>query len=281
MRRAFPLVVCALGLGLPATAHANAGIGFFLVAVPFVAMAMVPAMLVEAPILSRLLDVSFVRGFWWSVSANFASAILGSLIAVAVDVALVATTGSSGLEINRTTVLVTLVPMFWLTWLLERSTIRHLQPAGATRSAGRATLVANAVSYALLAAAVAFVPSAMLDAPSSRTRYQITEAVADMSAARAEVAEYHAAHKRFPAAGSLVSSGRHLRSLRRDAEGRVIGIIEYPGVEAIHGKTVVIAPGMEGNVIMEWICYTPDAPHKFLPAGCRRGPPEGSRQGGM
>lgn len=274
MRRAIPLIAGTAVLVLPRGAQANAGIGFFLVSVPFVAMATAPAILVEAPILSLMLGVGLARGLWWSLCANLASTVLGSLLAIAADAAFVIATGSSGLEASRPTVLLTLVPMFWLTWLLERSTVRRLQPAGAEPSAGRATLVANGVSYALLALAVAGVPSSMLDAPTPSTRYRIIEAVTELYREKVAVAEHYASHKRFPAAGPVSPTSPYLQSLRRDDDGRITGVINYPRAEAIHGKSIVVAPRVEGGVIAEWRCYTPDAPHGFLPAGCRNGPPD-------
>lgn len=57
VKRAF---IALLAL-MPATAYANAGVGYFMVAMPVVALALIPAILLEAPVLGYLLKLPFRR----------------------------------------------------------------------------------------------------------------------------------------------------------------------------------------------------------------------------
>jgi hypothetical protein len=261
-----------IALCLPLSSHANAGIGFFTVSSPFLLLALAPAILVEAPILSRLLEVSLKRGLWWSLIANLVSTILGAILGVALDILLVVTTQSSGMAASRHGALAALVPTFFLTWWLEQRTIRRLQPAGGPRSVTRATLVANAVSYSLLAAALLFLPAPGLDFPRGEVRMKVTEVLASMGPAKVEVAGHFAAHGRFPEPRQLQATVAYARSLRLETDGRLAVVIRYPPVHEVDGKTVILEPRVEAGRIVEWACYTRDVPHQYLPANCRQGP---------
>ena len=80
----------AATLAVPASAHANTGIGMG----PFlpISVALVPALLVviplEAGILRLALPVRFGRALWLSFLANLLSTLLGAVFGAALDVAL-------------------------------------------------------------------------------------------------------------------------------------------------------------------------------------------------
>ena len=196
--RPYLLVGALAALACANDAQANSGVGFFFVSVPVVVIALVPAILVEAPILARMLSVSVPRGLWLSLVANLVSTVLGAFIAIAADLLLLGGADSSGMPFSRGAVLVSLVPMFFLTWWLESMSVRRMQPASPRALARRATFAANATSYVLLGAATALIPSDTLDFPSGDTRARLSEAILAMSPVRDEVTEYFGAHKRFP-----------------------------------------------------------------------------------
>jgi len=77
-------------------AHANVGIGYFMPALPFVLVALVPAILVEACVLAPLLPVPLRRALRLSSIANLQSTLVGFVLGLSLDAALVGLTGSMG-----------------------------------------------------------------------------------------------------------------------------------------------------------------------------------------
>lgn len=279
MRRAFPWILGALVLGAPAVAWANAGVGFLVIAIPFLVMAFPLAVLVEAPVLARLLRTRLGQALRWSLIANLVSTVLAAGIGIVVDIAVFAPTGSSGATASRTAALASLVPMFFVTWWLEQWMIRRMQPKEAARSPVLATFTANAVSYALLAGTLAWIPSDSLDYPRGDARWRVGEVLAAMSAQKTEVAEFYATQGRFPEPRVVIGAGegRYLKSLRVEANGRIAAQVHYPGTGELDGKHMVLAPVVvTGGGIVAWDCYSPDMSeraNRYLPANCRQGPP--------
>jgi hypothetical protein len=65
----------------------------------------------------------------------------------------------------------------------------------------------------------------------------------------------------------------HLKSLALERDGRLVGTFSFPSTPAADGRRLVLEPRVEGGKIVDWVCYTPDMPHKYLPPGCRQPPP--------
>jgi hypothetical protein len=265
-KRAVVLLVAATCAFLPFAAHANTGVGFLILSIPVMALGLLPVILIEAPVLSRFLRVSFLRGLWLSFVANAASTILGALIGIAVDIALVVLLKTSFPAVAPV-VLVALVPMFFITWWIERKVVVRMQP-DAKPLATRATLVANAISYLALAAAVlVFWPEDW-----TLVRSQLTEVLNAMSVAKLEVSEEFEKRGRFPATLQAPRS-KFLRSLTIEPGGRLVAVVSMPDRKGVDGKRIVMEPRVDGRRIAEWKCYTPDLEFKYLPTSCRaRGP---------
>lgn len=262
-------LACLL-LAWPAVAQANAGIGYHMIALPYVVMALVPAILVEAPVLARLLGVDWKRGLWWSFVANLYSTLFGSILAVVADVVLVGVTGSAGWIPGTGTFLASLVPLFFITWLLEARAVRVRLPAGSTRSAWRATLAANGLSYALIAIAVPLLTP--LEFPGYSVRPNMVEVLAALSAEKPEVEEFHRKEGRFPEPRTKQMTSGFTKSLARDADGRLTAEIRYPTVRELDGARIVMRPTVTSGVV-RWDCFAPAAAHKYLPAACRQEEP--------
>jgi hypothetical protein len=89
----------------PGSALANSGVGYFLPAAPLAVVALVPAVLLEAVVLAFILRLSGRRALWISLRANLRSTIVGVVLAIVVDLALVTVRApsSSPLPGNRPT----------------------------------------------------------------------------------------------------------------------------------------------------------------------------------
>ena len=252
----------AAGTGsMPGIAFANSGIGFFTPASILLVLAVIPVILVEAPILWWRLGVPGRRALWLSTSANIVSTILGAVIGVAFDLAIGVATGMSGFS-GPIGFAIALVPMFALTLWIEWLVIRRMQ-AGAT-GVFSAVLAANAVSYVLLAAAaLVFVPP-----DPTMTRSRMTEVINVLGVAKVDAAEYFQANGRFRASTQEAPTVR-TRRVRTEDSGRIVAEIALPGNAELDGKIVAYEPEIEDGKIVAWHCYVPEAPHKFFPAACR------------
>jgi len=263
-------VIVAMAIGaLPVAAHANSGVGYLLISIPILVVTLPAAILIEAPILAHWLKVPFRRALWISFAANLFSTLLGALIAIAFDLAL--TLGqSSGLPGVALSALIALVPMFFITLWLERMAVRRLQPQAEAPAVKRGSLVANLVTYALLAVVVAV---ALPWEDPLLIRSQLTEVVLIMGMEKTEVAEAFDATGRFPTQLETIPRSKYLRSMRLEDNGRIVAVLAMPGRADVDGKTLAMQPRVEGRRIVEWRCYTPDLPLRVLPANCRQRQP--------
>ena len=261
-RRAAPLV--AIAALAPALAHANAGIGFFTPAAMSLVLALIPVVIVEWVILRWRLSVGTGRAFRLALVANLASTLLGAVIGVALDLLLMAGTGMSGVSgpIGFT---VSLVLMFGISWWIERRTVASMSPAIPRPLVGRAVLVANLASYAML------VPAVFMLVPQETSftdRSRMTEVLNAMSVEKRDVAEHHAKTGTFPPARTLEKPTTNTLRIVRTDDGKVTGFIASRRKE-LDGKAIVYEPEVRGRDIVAWRCYVPEAPLKYFPAACR------------
>jgi hypothetical protein len=249
-------------------ALANAGIGFLIPASLFIVFALIPIVLIEWPVFAWRLGLPPRRALWVSLAANLVSTFGGALIGVAIDLTLGIATGSAG-GTGWQAVLVGLVLMFGITWLIERAVVRRMQPELAPSKAGSVALLANGITYVLLAiASVAFVPGGepML------ARSIMAEVISAAGVEKLEQGEHFQAQGRFNARAQE-SPTQHTRRILVDEAGRITATIAYPGNRELDGRTIVFVPEMRDGKLAAWHCTVPEAPLKFFPAACRqRGP---------
>jgi hypothetical protein len=224
-------------------------------------LGIIPVILVEAPVLGWRLKVSARRALWLSFSANVVSTLLGVVLGLAFDLAIGATTGMSG-GAGPAGFVVALVLMFGITLWIESGVLKRMQPP--TPALFQATLLANTISYVLLAAfAVVFVPP---DPTLNRSR--MTEVMAVLGVAKLEATEDFNATGRFRASAREAPS-RHTRRVRTEESGRIVAEIALPGTQELDGKLVVYEPEVKDGKLLAWRCHVPEAPLKHFPAMCR------------
>jgi len=243
-------------------ALANTGVGLMMHATPVMVVALVPAILIEAPILARFLKVSLRRGLWLSFVANLVSTFLGTVIAFVAS--LVIPIGS--MDVSREMTLVSLLPMLFVSWWLEAMMVRNLEPPERAPSVRKATGVANAVTYALMAVGAAILVPA---GDTVFSRWKLTEPINEMMVARTEVAEHFQRQREFPPPRTFPAKGKYVRSITLEAGGRVVLTLSFPGSPEADGKRIVHEPRVAGGEIVEWRCHSPDMAAKYLPAACR------------
>lgn len=254
----------------PGVAHANVGVGYLTLALPFVVLALIPAVIVEALIVQPILRIPFRRALslsWW---ANLRSTLWGLGIAIGVDVALLTLTESAGPEPTRVAVFVMLVPFFVLSWWIEHRAVARLAPELPRKRIGVATGAANIVSYAgMFAMLWALYP---VSGPFS-SRIVASEALLAGGSARTAVTEYWQNHKRFPqdlkeADIALTPDSRFRVTL--EPEGRVVVeiMVDDP---ALRGRRVTWLPVLGGEPpgILVWKCSAPEIEPRHLPSQCR------------
>lgn len=263
-------IVLAGAAAFPATAFANSGIGFFMPASIFLALAVIPVILVEAPLLWWRLRVPPLRSLSLSVRANLSSTLVGAVIGAAFDIAVGLTTGMSGFA-GLEGILIALVPLFGITWWVEYKVVRRAERDIARPKVLGATLLANVVSYALLAA----LAIATISRDPTLKRARMTEVVNVAMVARVDAAEQYQAMGRFRASRQEAPT-RHVRRVTTEESGRIVAEIAYPKDEELDGKTLVMEPEVRDGKLVAWHCYVPEAPFKYFPASCRNRDARGS-----
>jgi Pilin (bacterial filament) len=256
------LTVLAVGVAASAVldAHANTGIGLLVLAVPVTVVGLVPAIFIEAPILARLLRVRGGRALWLSCVANVLSTIVGFVVALVTSFVPL----MYG-EFMRETVLISMVPMFFLTWWIENLSVKRMLPAGSERRSMRATGVANVVSYVVLAVGVA-----ILVPPESAifNRWRVAPAINALGIAKNDVAEHFQSHGAFPAPGPIKQHEPTVKSMVLDKDGRLVATLSFPGRPAGDGKHIVYEPVLASGKITAWKCSS-DMESRYLPVQCR------------
>lgn len=236
-----------------------------MISIPLFAVALLPAIIVESLVLARMLAVGWGRGLWLATVANILSAVLGSILAFVGEMLLVGGTAEG--EPGREAAFAMLVPMFLVTWWIEHATIRRIDATAPSPRVRQATFVANALTYAIMAIAVAF-----LVPPASAlvSRWKVTEALMRLGVQRTAVAEQFQRDGRFPAPAKLDPMSPYVRSLAHEGNGRIVAELSFPGSADADGKRIVYEPRVAGGQIIEWVCYSPDLHFKYLPATCRK-----------
>lgn len=264
--RGLALVV---GACIPLLAHANAGIGYFSLAIPLVILALAPAVFIEALVLRFPLKLPYRRALslsWW---ANLRSTLWGLFLGIAADFLLVSTSGSAGPEPTRAVAFVALVPFFLLSWWIEARAVKRL---AAELDRGRVVWVvgvANAVTYAAMAAGAA----AMYPKEGSyQVRPQVAEALAVGAATRVLVAEFFANNQRLPKdAAELGYRDPGGSRFRVDVlpQGRIeVWILQKES--KVQGKRLKLTPRVSADgKTLDWSCGSDDIEPRYLPSACR------------
>ena len=271
--RAFPmacglrLAAAVLLLAAPAVAQANTGVGYLMVTLPVIVLALLPVIPVEAAILWRLLKLPVRRALYLSFVANLYSTFAGAIISFPFDIGFGTMTGSSGVEFTRVAVSIMLVPMFFITWWVEQRVIVSRLAEWPAPRVRRSAFAANLVSYiAMIAWALLFLPQYS----ATQSRAYTSEAILGAGSLKAAVQAFWENHKRFPAdlkeLGEVAASdGRHSAGLA--ANGRISVRINRP-VPDLQGRQVLVWPVVEGDKLI-WKCGSPDIEPKYLPSACR------------
>lgn len=267
------LIVLALGL-FPAAAWANVGIGYLFVSAPALLFALVPAIFVEAPVLAAILRVAFPRGLMLSVGANLRSTFFGIGIALVTDFLLMFLSGGSGLPPSRGSLMVSLVPMYFLTWWIEHRAIARKLPEAPRRQIVLATFAANTLSYVLLMVAIGWTPMfKTYDQMGYRDRlYWAVRAAVPL---QSKVEEYWDQHKRLPERAADIGPAsteprRDVGTVTLDAGGKIFVELKFPDDPDLDRKQFILAPHVTEDKKIEWRCSAPGVPERFLPRACQQ-----------
>lgn len=280
LRRAIGLpTVSALALAFAlfasSPAEANTGIGLFGQVWGVMFVVLLPVIAVEALVIWRLWKVGIWRALRWMTWANLVSTIAGTFVGVFAEAVYVDSGRRLMPQATAGGMVGALLFLFVTSWLIEWAVIGGKQPKDSTTSARKAVFVANAVSYALIVIAIFAFPG--MREPPTLTHTKVTGALIEMTGVRQKITEHHRSRGQFPEPRVLPAFSGYLRELRQENGGRLVGVLNIPGREGLDGKSLVFEPRLNGGRIEEWVCHTPDADYKFLPAHCRQGPPAPSR----
>ena len=265
------LAWAALALLVSGTAHANSGVGFFMLGLPLIVAALLPAIVIEALVYQPMLGLQFRPAIKLSTWANLASTAWGVGLGIGADVVLLSLTGSSGAAPTRGVMLAMLLPFLILSWRIERRSVAKRLPEVSRRSVEMATGVANLVTYACIAFALAFLGSGT---PFASARTVVTTAILSATPLRAEVNAHWQATRSFPAPRAAAAPFANAPArVGLAARGRIVVLVDAPELARIHGKTIELVPetiseaGQDRG--LRWSCRAPDIEKRFLPLRCR------------
>ena len=265
------LVVLVLGF-FPGSAWANVGIGYLAASWPALLLALVPVIFIEAQVLSAILRLPFWPGVKLSARANIRSTLLGLPIALVVDLVLsLLAGGSAGFFPSRGSAVASLVPMLFVTWWIEHRAITRKLPEQPHKRIALATFAANALSYAALAAAVAWMPFfKFYDQMAYREHVYIATHAVDPW--QTKVSEYWQAHKRFPERPADIGldapeARRHVRGVTLGPGGRIVLELDFPQDPELDRKQLVYEPRVAGDGL-KWQCRAPGLNPRYVPPSC-------------
>jgi type IV pilus assembly protein PilA len=259
---------------MPVAAHANAGIGFFMIAVPFIVVALLPAVLLEAGVLWRLLPVTPRRALGLSLSANLRSSIWGVFLAIGVDLAFFGLSGSAGPEPTKAMGIAALVPLFFLTWRIEHRAVLRLEPDLSRARVALATGAANLLTYALMIAVIVLTP-VLPEYPTMPVRARVGEVLVLAGGARSAVNDYYESKGRLPQNGgeagfseSAANWGPYVSAIEiRERGVVVITLAKHDNWPA--GSEIRLTPAPDADAKkLSWKCRS-TLPPKVLPSFCR------------
>ncbi|MBI2748507.1 MAG: pilin [Burkholderiales bacterium] len=257
----------------PTQAWANAGIGYLFPAIPALILALVPVIFLEAPVLAGILRLPLTSGLKLSAAVNVRSTLWGIVIAIVVDIGLIALGGGSmGPAPSRAALMGSLLPMFFITWWIERRAVVRKYPQLPPARSVNAVLAANALSYAALSALIILSPIFKFY---DQMGYRDDISVANMTAYSWEegIQAYWQKHKRFPERADDLGPGRpkpvrHVRTVTLESGGRMVVELSFPDEPELDRKHLIYEPRVVGD-LLQWKCRTPDLPQRYAPYGCR------------
>jgi hypothetical protein len=99
-------------------------------------------------------------------------------------------------------------------------------------------------------------------------RAHVTAAVNELTLARDAVNEEFAKSMALPKPREVPATEKHVRSIKLEADGRLVMTLAYPDWSEGDGRHVVFQPRIAGTTL-EWSCRSPDLEPKYLPQSCR------------
>lgn len=266
------LVALAIALSLiPRLAWANAGIGYFMLALPIIVMALLPAILLEACVLAPTLAVPLRRALMLSFGANVRSTLWGLGLGIVIDGVLLGTSDSAGPAPTKAAATAMLVPLFFFSWWIEyRAIMRRATDVSRARiTVGTGT--ANVLSYAAMIAFV-WTSSYLPEHDPMMGRAYVSEALSLGSALETPVEEFWVQHQRFPVdireLGHEPITSKRVAAIELRQKG-VVAVILKRSEYFPDGGEITLAP-MEDPAAktLSWKCRSTLSP-KLLPNFCR------------
>jgi hypothetical protein len=99
-------------------------------------------------------------------------------------------------------------------------------------------------------------------------RTNVTLLMSELHVARTEVADEFQRTGKFPAAHAVQPRAKHLKALRVEENGRIVGELSFPEVEGLDRKSISLEPRVESGRIVEWRCASEALP-RYVPPSCR------------
>jgi hypothetical protein len=247
------------------------GTGYLFLVVPLMVAALVAVVPAEAWVLSRVLRLRLGAAMRLSLRANLRSTLWVLGLAIAIDLALIAATGSMGPAPTRAAAWAMLLPLFAFSWWIEHRTVKRSTGSADAESGtvpiAAATGAANLLSFALIGVIAGLLyPAHDLE----RSRALISEGIVAAGPLKAAVGEQWASLHSFPTARRELRFPQEAPKYRiaLESSGRISIAFVAPEDAWLAEQRVLLIPSVQPEGL-RWQCSAPGLAPGYLPATCR------------
>ena len=265
------LILFSVSALMPTVALANAGIGYFMIALPIVVVALIPAVPLEGLILCPILRVPMRRAMIIALRANIRSTLWGIALGVGADLLLISS-GSAGPEPLKGFATFFLILFLFYTWWIEYRAVRRLAGEIPRRRRLLGTALANLASYAGMIAVVWLTPI-YSEHSTLQARIEASEALNHAAVAKLAVSEAWAAGAGLADDADVIGYVPPTDvgfELSVGPDGRVTILFTDPRQPLLDGRTITLMPHAVEGMPLEWDCEAPEIERAALPSACRR-----------
>ena len=245
------------------------------------ALALVPAIVLEAILLAIMLKRDPVRILATSLRAGFYSVLIVLMLLFTADILLVSRDARMSVRmlvpINAwvaTVAMIALPPGFLIAWWVKYSIVRPVVPYVRRRGVMQATGLAHALSSCAMAAAAWALLATWPAHGSYEIRMRVAHSLSRAVSARNAVSEFWERTGRLP--DSAADLGEAIPTVIPDVvtlepPARVALRVSAPGIRELDGKRIMFTPIVPGNMQepIRWQCSAPEIERTYLPTECR------------
>ena len=245
------------------------------------ALALVPAIVLEAVLLAIMLKRDPVRILTTSLRAGVYSVLVVLMLLFAVDILLVSRDARMSMRVLEpinawvaSVAMIALLPGFLVAWWVKYSIVRPVVPYVRRRGVLQATGLAHTLSSCVMAAAAWALLATWPAHGSYEIRMRVMHSLSRAVSARNAVSEFWETTGRLP--DCVADLAEAIPTVAPDVvtlepPGQVTLRVSAPGIRELDGKRIMFTRIVPGNMQepIRWQCSAPEIEPTYLPSECR------------